>query len=81
MSTDLIERLREDAGGKPPTMQWQKTYHEAADEIEQLRRSIEIYLAEITRLRAALATYTAANGEELPKGSAGTTIVNDGRPT
>jgi hypothetical protein len=26
-------------------------------------------------------TYTAANGEELPKGSAGTTIVNDGRPT
>lgn len=25
--------------------------------------------------------YTAANGEELPAGSSGTTIVNDGRPT
>lgn len=26
-------------------------------------------------------TYTAANGEELPRGTPGTTIVNDGRPT
>lgn len=26
-------------------------------------------------------TYTAANGEELPIGAAGTTIINDGRPT
>jgi hypothetical protein len=26
-------------------------------------------------------TYTAANGEELPRGEPGTTIVNDGRPT
>jgi hypothetical protein len=25
-------------------------------------------------------TYTAGNGEELPEGSAGTTIINDGRP-
>jgi hypothetical protein len=25
-------------------------------------------------------TYTAGNGEELPEGSPGTTIVNDGRP-
>jgi hypothetical protein len=48
--------------------------HEAADEIERLRE-------ENKGLRTAFATYTAANGEELPKGSAGTTIVNDGRPT
>jgi hypothetical protein len=39
--SDIVERLREDAGGKPPTMQWQKTYHEAADEIERLRAENE----------------------------------------
>jgi hypothetical protein len=63
--TDIVERLRHSV-----TKGQEPTDDlaiEAADEIE--------------RLRAALTTYTAANGEELPKGSAGTTIVNDGRPT
>jgi hypothetical protein len=45
--TDIVERLRVFATQRYDD----RLVTEAADEIERLRRSIEIYLAEITRLK------------------------------
>lgn len=91
---DIAQRLRDWQDYEPVKMfaaEMLPDLEEAAAEIERLRgalRQIELNTRtgdpktlKLNWLARTALAVVAANGEEMPAGSAGTTIINDGRPT
>lgn len=56
------------------------TYPSTASDHRAVKNHVAFLRREIKRLRSGAAV-VLGNGEEVPVGTAGTTIINDGRPT